>query len=679
MTTMVAKKSKTRKATPRKKKKANKESLLRKLFKWAFVLGIWGGLVLLGIFAWYGKDLHRIAKSVEDSNKRVVKVFANDGSSLLATYGDLRGDNIRIEDLPEHIPNAFIAVEDRRFYSHFGIDLIGLTRAMIANVKAGGIVQGGSGITQQLAKNLFFKPERTLKRKIQEAMLALWIEWKYSKEEILSAYLNHVYFGSGAYGIDAAAYVYFDKSAKDLGLREAALLAGLVQAPSRLSPSHNKDGAIRRMRVVLNDMVETGFITKEMMADAAAIEVVDGKAKGMAFKEQTKDARYFTDWIYRQVRIIAADIKGDLNVTTTLTPRLQQNIAQIVKDTLDREYPEDGDKKRPEAAAVLLNENGAIRAMIGGYNYEISQFNRAVDGRRQAGSAFKPFVYLAAIEQGWRPNDMISNERITSGRYRPSNYDHKYSEQVTLSEALAMSYNVSAVHLIKEVGVRHVVDLADRLGIDAEVREELSTALGTVDLSLLDLTAAYGTIGQDGRQMTPYGILKIETESGDTVYEYAPSDAPRVIAHNHADALTYMMQDVVKYGTGTRANTGFPVAGKTGTTQDYRDALFVGFSSVYSLSVWMGHDDNSSMGRVFGGTIPAAIWRQSMVSAHQGVGAGPITSYDPKTDSGAKSFLNDLFGGNNSGRSLFQFHSNDSHTPTGDKDYSHENNKRYNP
>lgn len=647
---MVKKKPTTKKKkTAKRGKKAQNNTVMHTIMRWGFVAAIWGALFVLAIVAWYGKDLARIAKSVGEDTNRVVRVYANDGKTLLATYGDLRGENVRIEDLPEHIPNAFIAVEDRRFYSHFGIDVIGLTRAMFANVKAGGIVQGGSTITQQLAKNLFFKPERTLKRKIQEALLAIWIEWKYSKEEILSAYLNHVYFGSGAYGIDAAAYTYFDKSARDLGLREAALLAGLVQAPSRLSPSHNKEGAIERMKVVLNDMVENGFITKDMMSDAATIKIVDGQAKGMDFKKNPKDARYFTDWIHRQARIVAADVAGDLRVVTTLSPALQSRIAAIVKETLDRNYPADGEKKRPEAAAVLLNENGAIRAMIGGYDYEDSQFNRAVDGQRQAGSSFKPFIYLAAIEQGWRPEDMISNQRITSGRYRPSNYDGKYSEKVTLTEALAFSYNVSAVHLLKAIGVRHVIDLADRLGIEAEVREELSTALGTVDISLLDLTSAYGTIGQDGRQMTPYGILKIETEDGRILYQYRSTDAPRVIAHKHADAVTYMMGEVVNIGTGTRANPGFPVAGKTGTTQDYRDALFIGFSSTYTMGVWMGHDDNSSMGRIFGGTIPADIWKQSMAYAHQNVAANPITAYDPSKENINRSFLTDLFSSNRGG------------------------------
>lgn len=642
----MAQKKKTVRKTSRKSKnnKSGQKTFLQQVFRWGFVASIWFGLFILALLAWYGKDLGRIAKSVDANDKRVVKIYANDGKTLLASYGDLRGENVRIEDLPSHIPNAFIAVEDRRFYGHFGIDLIGLTRAMFANVKAGGIVQGGSTITQQLAKNLFFKPERTLKRKVQEAMLALWIEWKYSKEEILSAYLNHVYFGAGAFGIDAASHVYFDKPARDLGLREAALLAGLVQAPSRLSPTHNEEGAIARMKVVLNDMVESGFITREMMADAADITVIDGKPHGMEFRNQQKSARYFTDWIYRQIRIIAADVPGDLEVTTTLSANLQNRIADIAKKTLDEKYPKDGDQKRPEVAAVLLNENGAIRAMIGGYDYMDSQFNRAADSQRQAGSSFKPVVYLAAIEQGWRPEDMISNERITKGRYRPSNYDKRYSKEVSLREALAMSYNVSAVHLLKEIGVRHVIDLAGRLGIDAEVREELSTALGTVDISLLDLTGVYGTIGQDGRLMTPYGILDIETESGETLYRYQPVEATRVVSYKHAGAIKSMMQDVVQHGTGTRANPGFPVAGKTGTTQDYRDALFMGFSSVYTLGVWMGHDDNSSMGRIFGGTTPAEIWRQSMAEAHKGVSAAPITSYDPTAQDGEfKSFLNNLF------------------------------------
>jgi len=645
----MATKKKTKKSPAKTKKGANKESFKRKLLRWGFVACIWGCLALFAVLAWYGKDLGKIANAVGAEQKRIVKVYARDGKTELAAYGHLRGPNVRVEDLPEHVPNAFIAIEDRRFYSHFGIDLIGIARAMVTNVRAGGIVQGGSGITQQLAKNLFFKPERTLKRKIQEAMLALWIEWKYSKEEILSSYLNHVYFGAGAYGLDTAAHVYFNKKPEDLGIKESALLAGLMQAPSRLSPLHNPKAAVARMKIVLAAMEDVGFVKPEMIADADNIKISDdGKIQGMDLASRTKESHYFTDWIYRQVNIFASDVEGDLKVTTTLMPGLQKQIAKIVKQELDKAYPEDGEKKRPEAAAVILNERGAIRAMVGGYDYQESQFNRATDAERQAGSSFKPFVYLSAIEQGWRPENLISNARITRGRYRPSNYDGYYSARASLREALANSYNASAVHLIKKVGVRHVVDLAERAGIDAEVREELSTALGTVDISLLDLTGGYATIGQKGRLVTPYGIEKIETKSGDVLYQYKKSSAPSVIAPKHTDAVISMMEDVVKYGTAKRAATGFPVAGKTATTQDYRDALFMGFSSVYTMGVWVGHDDNSSMGRgVFGGGIPATIFRRSMQTAHNGVGAGAVSNYNSGDVEEMRSLIGNIFSGDN--------------------------------
>ncbi len=662
-TFMVKKKTPVKKKPSSKKKVQNKTKFSRTLLRWGFVACIWGGLLLVAILAWYGKDLGKIAKSVGSDNKRIVKIYAKDGKTELAAYGHLRGPNVRIEDLPQHIPNAFIAIEDRRFYSHFGIDLIGLTRAMVTNVRAGGIVQGGSTLTQQLAKNLFFNPERTMKRKIQEAMLSLWIEWKYSKEEILSSYLNHVYFGSGAYGLDSATHIYFNKDPEDIGIKEAALLAGLMQAPSRLSPSHNPEGAIKRMKIVLRAMESEGYATDEMIADANNIKIEDGKIQGMGFASRTKDAHYFTDWIYRQVNIFASDVEGDLKVTTTLLPNLQKTVAKIAKEELDRTYPEDGDKKRPEVSAVMLNENGAIRAMVGGYDYKKSQFNRATDGVRQAGSSFKPFVYLSAIEQGWRPEDIISNERITKGRYRPSNYDRFYSEETTLREALVNSYNVAAVNMIKETGVPHVIDVADRVGIDAEVREELSTALGTVDISLLDLVGGYATIGQKGRLTTPYGIEKIEmVDSGELLYQYKKTSSPRVIANNHVSALISMMQDVVEFGTAKRAQTGFPVAGKTGTTQDYRDALFVGFSSVYTMGVWIGHDDNSSMGRgTYGGTTPASIFKRSMQSAHKDVNAGNVTEYTPGVTQKFKSLLDGIFSSGGS-RSTFSGSGRPSHS-----------------
>jgi penicillin-binding protein 1A len=640
----MVKKTKTNKKKTTKHK--NQESWKRKFLRWGFVLSIWAALILIAVLAWYGKDLNRIAKNVQQDEERIVRVYANDGETELAAYGLLRGDNVRVEDLPEHIPNAFIAIEDRRFYSHFGIDLIGLSRAMVSNIQAGGIVQGGSTLTQQLAKNLFFTPERTIERKIQEAMLSIWIERKYSKEEILSAYLNHVYFGAGAYGLASAAKIYFDKEPEDLGLKEAALLAGLMQAPSRLAPTHNPEGAIERMRVVLRAMEDTGLVTSEMIADAQAIRITDGgKVEGMDFAERDKHPRYFADWVNRQVGQYIDNQDSNLKVITTLSTNIQNRMADIVRQQLDSEFPDSSDTKRPEAAAILLNENGAIRALIGGYDYGESQFNRVTDGNRQAGSAFKPFVYLAAIEQGWSPEDLISNEKIEEGRYRPSNYDGFYSLEVPLRAALANSYNVSAIYMMKEVGVKHVVDLAKRLGIDGEVREELSTALGTVDIPLLDLVGAYATIGQDGRQIEPYGIERIETENGRVLYERKNALSPRVIAYRHADAITSMMEDVIGYGTGKRAATGFPVAGKTGTTQNYRDAIFVGFSDIYTLGVWMGHDDNQSMGKgFFGGGVPATIWRKSMQAAHERVRAGPISNYQSNEDE-AESFIRRLFSG----------------------------------
>lgn len=564
-----------KKTAPKRRvlKRKGQDSFMKKILRWGFVACIWAGLLLVVVLAWYGKDLGRIAKGVKSDNQRIVRVYANDGKTELSAYGHLRGPNVRVEDLPPHVPNAFIAIEDRRFYKHFGVDVFGLSRAMAINIREGRIAQGGSTITQQLAKNLFFKPEKTIKRKIQEAMLSIWIESQYSKEEILSAYLNHVYFGAGAYGIDSAADIYFNKKPQNLGLKESALLAGLMQAPSALAPTHNPKGAIDRMKVVLAAMEDEGYATEEMIADARNIKIIDGKVEGMDFASQEKSPHYFTDWVHRQANMYAADVEGDLKITTTLSASLQDKVANFAKSELDKAYPENSDKKRPEVAAVMLDQDGAIRAMVGGYNYEESQFNRATDGKRQAGSSFKPFVYLAAIEQGWRPDDMISNERFTSGSYRPSNYDGYYSPQVPLRAALANSFNVSAVHLIKETGVKHVADLAKRMGIDAEVREELSTALGTVDISLLDLVGAYATIGQDGRLITPYGIEKIETEDGKVLFQHQKTAAPRVVSYNHIDALTSMMEDVVKYGTGKAAQTGFPVAGKTGTTQDYRDAL----------------------------------------------------------------------------------------------------------
>jgi penicillin-binding protein 1A len=479
-------------------------------------------------------------------------------------------------------------------------------------------------------------------------MLSIWIECKYSKEEILSAYLNHVYFGAGAYGLHSAANVYFDKAPANLGVKEAALLAGLVQAPSRLAPTHNPEGAIKRMKVVLKSMEDQGYASEGMIADARNIKIQDGKVQGMDFVSREKNPRYFSDWIVRQVNSQAGDISGNLKVITTLNPNLQNFVADTLQNELDSVSAGENTMRRPEGAAIILDNDGAIRALVGGYVYEISQFNRATDGMRQAGSSFKPFVYLAALEQGWKPNSLISNERFTRGTYRPGNYDGTYSENATLREALARSYNVSAVRLAQEIGVPHIIDVAKRVGIDANVREELSTALGTVDISLLDLTGGYATIGQKGRLVTPYGIQRIENEDGVIVFEHKQTSAPKVIATRHADALISMMQDVVDYGTAQRAKTGFPVAGKTGTTQDYRDALFLGFSSNYTMGVWIGYDDNTSMpSGTYGGGIPATIWRKSMQTAHANVPARAVSNYAGSGfGDNTESFINRLFSGN---------------------------------
>lgn len=608
--------------SPAKQKTQKKRRPILTLFKWGLVLGIWLFIALLGVIAYYGHDLPDIARAATFERKRSLTFYAADGETVIARYGELLGRNLTFEELPKNLVNAVIATEDRRFYYHFGIDPIGITRAMMTNVQAQKIAQGGSTITQQLAKNLFLSSDRTIRRKIQEALLAVWLESRYTKEEIIAAYLNRVYMGAGAYGVDAAAEVYFNKPAQNLTLQESAILAGLLKAPSRYNPVTNPQTARERMKVVLGLMEENGMIEKQEDRPSSKTVMIKPEIKPYSITDSNENDRYFTDWIVDQLSAYIGDSGGDLVIYTTLDPDLQEQAATAARQ-YTAEYVKDGKTDAPEFALILVDTSGAVKSMLGGSSYSRSQFNRATQAMRQPGSSFKPFVYLSALQQGWTPNTLISDTPFSKNGYRPENHTGEYHGDVPLWEALAQSYNVAAVRLLEQSGVDGTIRTARALGISTPIHPDLSIALGTSDTTLLDMVFAYHTIARQGQPAQPYGIMRIErAEDQKVIFDSAPlrEQAARqntpVIDPVPIMRLTGMLQEVVNQGTGRRAAQGFPVAGKTGTSQENRNAWFMGFSSDYTAGVWVGYDDNRPMKGVYGGTIPASIWADAMRAAH---------------------------------------------------------------
>jgi len=605
-----------------------KRGLIRTLIRWGFILAIWGGIAVAGVVAWYGRDLIELTKKSNFERKRSVIVLAQDGQTVLANFGESSGKRIRVEDLPPYVGNAVLAIEDRRFRYHLGVDPIGLLRAVVTNARSGHVVQGGSTITQQLAKNLFLKPDRTLKRKIQEAILAVWLETKYTKNEILSSYLNRVYFGAGAYGIDAAARVYFGKTPDKLTLEEAAMMAGLLKAPSRLSPETNPDRALARMNMVIAAMEDSGFIDdkKEKSADKNSAHPTPPH-KPISLRSSTDSSHYFADWVLDRANELIGVSGADLTIVTTLDPKLQHAAEEAVRTSIDTFFK--GAKKVPQAAVVVLDRDGAIRTMLGGRDYRDSQFNRATQAMRQPGSSFKPFVYLTALEKGWRPGDAIEDGPINIDGYAPANHDGQYYGMVPLSSALALSLNTAAVRLATEVGVDAVIDVAHRAGIQQELVQNYSVALGTSEVTVMEMASAYTTIANYGVPTQPYGIISIRDTEGEELYKYEAMPQPPVLDGDACKRLIAMMQEVVTRGTGTRAYPGFPVAGKTGTSSDYRDTWFVGMSAAAVAAVWVGNDDNAPMYKQYGGNAPADIFRQVIQVAQEGRPVVAMTDANP--------------------------------------------------
>lgn len=544
----------------------------------------------------------------------------------VAAYGELYGEALSVADLPAHVPQAVLAIEDRRFYSHPGVDPIGLLRAAYVNWRAGRVVQGGSTISQQLAKNIFLTSERTLDRKIRELLLAFWLEYKLSKDQVLSLYLNRVYFGAGTYGVDAAARRYFGKPARELELYEAAMLAGLLRAPSRYNPAHNPDLAHSRALRVLEAMTDAGFISEEEA-------LVAGEERGSPSDAPRGRGRYFGDWAAGQVEGLIGPLERDLVAHTTLDPRLQQIAEEEVRRMLEGPAAEAGVR---QAAVVVLAPDGATQAMVGGLDYGASQFNRAAQALRQPGSAFKPFVYLAAMEAGAAPDSRRHDGPITvalpQGQWQPGNYGDRFYGDVTLREAFARSLNSVAVTLLQEQGAEAVVERARRLGVSARLEALPSLALGTSEATLLEMTAAYAAFANGGYGVWPYGVRSLSTPGGKIVYRREGQGLGRVMSPPAHAAMLDLLQASVSWGTSRAADPGRPAGGKTGTTQEFRDAWFIGFTAELVVGVWMGNDDGTRMQQVTGGGLPARLWNRIVTRALEGqpVQALPVQAPVPQ-------------------------------------------------
>uniref|UniRef100_UPI00311F2E2A transglycosylase domain-containing protein n=1 Tax=Ferrovibrio sp. TaxID=1917215 RepID=UPI00311F2E2A len=571
---------------------------------------IWGIVALGGMVAWYAYDLPELDDLYIIERRNSLTLEAADGT-VLATYGDLYGEHQPLKALPAALPQALIATEDRRFYSHFGIDPVGLARASLANLKAGRVVQGGSTLTQQLAKNVFLDRDRTLKRKVQELLLAFWLERNFTKDQILEMYLNRVYFGAGAHGVEAAAQRYFDKPASRLSLTECAMLVGLLKAPSRLAPTGNIKSAQSRAAQVLLNMADAGFIS-----DAAARAAIASPARLARSRIPLPNARYFADWVVEEVYQLVGRGHADLRVVTTMDPHLQGGAEHAVEALMDREA------ERLDvglAARGAVPPEGAVRALSGGREYLERSYNRATLARRQPGSAFKPLVYLTALENGIRPDDEFVDGPISIGNWRPRNYDGQYHGSMTLREAAAHSINTIAVQLDEKVGRDRVIETARRLGITSDLKPHPSLALGSFEVGVLELTAAYAAFANGGYAVQPYGVLRISDGRGNLLYERSTGGmTARMIDDDALGDINDLLRAVTETGTGRAARIGRPAAGKTGTTSDYRDAWYVGYTPDLVAAVWVGNDDNTPTKKVTGSGLPAQIWRSFMGEALKG-------------------------------------------------------------
>ena len=612
---MAIKKTKNRKKNNKRSKKGlflkvkkffhNK--LLSFLLKYVFVT-----LIVItfftSIFIGYCVfDLPDIEKLSEESARPHIIIRAETGE-ILSHYGDIYGRAITYSQLPKNLINAILATEDRRFFDHSGIDYWSIIRAAYKNRVAGRIVQGGSTITQQLAKIIFLSAERTIKRKVQEALLAIQLERLFSKEQILTMYLNRVFLGHANYGVDAAARNYFGKRTENLTLYESAFIAGMLKAPARYSPPGGTKLALNRAKIVLQNMLDAGFISKRQMETAALPEFINNARPNGLLVNQ-----FFSDYILSKIPKLVPNTKQNLDIITSFSLETQHQLEKAISKILEKEHV----SKKIQVAAIVMNKNGSIKAMMGGRSYVQSQFNRAVLAKRQPGSLFKLFVYLAALENGYSADSYITDEEVKVGNWKPKNFSRKYLGSVSLVDAFAYSLNTVVVKLSESIGRDKVISIAQKLGIEDNLKDLPSIALGTSEVTLLDLTTCYATIANDGMLVNDASILSIFNANKKNIYKSKKKgifNNNQILEPNVVLQIKDMLAASVLYGTSKNAVVpSYKVYGKTGTSQDYRDAWFVGIVDDLVISIWVGNDDNTPMNHITGGTLPANIFKEFMM------------------------------------------------------------------
>lgn len=599
--------------------KRKKSTFLRILMRAFFISIVWAICLMVLVVLWFSYDLPKLEQLQQSARKPSVTIQTQNGQ-VIGTYGDLFEDMVRVEDLPPYVPQAMLAVEDRRFYHHFGIDIIGLIRAAYINYKADRVVQGGSTISQQLAKNflqnqgLYDVNDRSLRRKIQEAIMSVWLEWTFSKDQILSMYLNRMYLGAGTYGIDAAARKYFGKSSRNLTVFEAAVIAGLLKAPSKYSPAQNIKKSKERAKVVLDLMADAGYIRN---ADAY---MADADRVSYASPEHYANIRYFTDWIYKLIPNYIGQITQDIVVVVTLDIDLQKK----AEEACLKKFEEFTKKlKTTELALVSMMPDGAVKVLVGGMNYQKNQFNHVTDALRQPGSAFKIFIYLAAIEAGLTPETLMDDSPYHSEKWNPGNFKWVSQGEIPLRMAFANSVNSISIRLTEKVGPQKVAKAAEKLGVSSMRNAKgyhLSLSLGTVEVTLLELTSAFATFSNHGKSVWPYGVLEIRDKKGNILYQRQEPDSEKIVELDVVNSMRELFKANVLEGTGRAANIGIPLGGKTGSNGDL-DAWFVGYGYVESMNeelvtgIWTGNDNNKPMAKnSTGGVLPARVWAEYMLS-----------------------------------------------------------------
>jgi penicillin-binding protein 1A len=586
----------------------------------AVTLGLAGMVVVTAFAIPAFKETDRDWRNLGD----IAVTFLDRHGNEIGQRGIIQRDSVPVDEMPDHVLKAVLATEDRRFFEHFGIDFIGLARAMTENVRANSVVQGGSTITQQLAKNLFLTNERSVERKVKEAFLALWLETNLSKREILQLYLDRAYMGGGTFGIAAAADFYFNKNVKDVTLAEAAMLAGLFKAPGNYAPHINLPAARGRANVVLSAMVDSGFVTEGQVLPARLNPATP------VDRDMADAPNYFLDWAFEEVRRLARDLPVKAVVARTTIDMGMQKAAEEALEFHLRQHGREFNVT--QGALVVMETNGAIRALVGGRDYAQSQFNRATRALRQTGSSFKTYVYTAAMEAGFTPESVVSDGPVTWNGWSPKNYTRGYSGRMTLTTALVKSINTVPVRLARDhLTTKPIRDVAHLMGVESEISTHKTMVLGTSSMTVMDQATAYGTLANGGFAGTRHGITQMMTHGGELVFDHVRNDPPprRVLSEKTVASMNSILVQIPEWGTARRAALAMTrSAGKTGTTQAYRDAWYVGFTGNYTTSVWMGNDDFSPTKNMTGGSLPAMTWQRLMTYAHQNIEPRPIPGVD---------------------------------------------------